>query len=192
MPEDLQNEHTGPGAGASTPETEPLARPSTLLGPRAKLFAALGLAAAALIYFSVTAFQGATVEFMKVKEVAGLGPTPDGRTVGVLGKLVEDSFVRSADGVTANFQLKDEDGNGSTLPVVYSGEVGQVFFNDHSEIILQGAVEPDGVFAARTLTVRCPSKYLTEQERAEIEAQNNGDPLPPPYQPDYFESGPST
>lgn len=71
--------------------------------------------------------------------------------------------------------------------MVYKGEIGQVFFNDHSEIILQGQKLVDGSFNAENLTVRCPSKYLTEAEQAEIDAQNAGDPSAPPYQPDYFD-----
>lgn len=120
-----------------------------------------------------------------MSEIASAGPTPDGLIEGVKGKLVPGSYVRSADGVTANFQLVDE-GDAVSVPVTYRGEVGQVFFNEHSEIIVQGTVEPGGTFHADTLTVRCPSKYLTEQERAELAAQDGEQPSTPPYQPDYF------
>ncbi len=106
--------------------------------------------------------------------------------MGVIGKLVQDSYVRDADGLTARFSIKDEDG-AEELEITYKGEIGQVFFNDHSEIILQGQKLVDGSFTADNLTVRCPSKYLTEAEQAEIEAQNNGNPEVPPYQPDYFD-----
>lgn len=165
----------------------PAARPATLFSPRVKIGLVFALIAAPLIYFAFVAFDGATVNFNKVADVAAAGPTPDDRTVGVIGKLVQDSYVRSADGVTANFTLVDEDGS-MPMDVTYKGEIGQVFFNDHSEIILQGRMGDDQVFHADTLTVRCPSKYLTEQERAEIEAQDAGLPLPPPYQPDYFQN----
>jgi cytochrome c-type biogenesis protein CcmE len=162
------------------------ARTSTLMGPRAKLAFAFVLVAAALAYFAFTAFEGATVDYMSVAQVADQAPTADDRQVGVTGKLVQDSYVRDADGITARFSIKDEDGN-EELEVTYKGEIGQVFFNDHSEIILQGQKLVDGSFNAENLTVRCPSKYLTEAERAEIDAQNNGDPEAPPYQPDYFD-----
>ncbi len=163
-----------------------IAKPATLFSPRVKLGVVFSLIAAGLIYFAFTAFGSATVEFSKVADVATAGPTNEDRQVGVIGKLVQNSYVRSADGVTANFALVDEDGS-TPMQVKYSGEIGQVFFNDHSEIILKGRLLPDQVFEADVLTVRCPSKYLTEQERAEIEAQDSGQPLPPPYQPDYFD-----
>ncbi len=165
--------------------SEPTAKSATLFSPRVKLGFVFVVVAAGLVYFALTAFDSATVNFNKVEEVAASGPTEEDRTVGVIGKLVQDSYVRSADGVTANFALVDEGGS-TQMQVKYTGEIGQVFFNDHSEIILQGRMGSDQVFEADTLTVRCPSKYLTEQERAELEAQDAGLPLPPPYQPDYF------
>lgn len=161
------------------------AKTATLFSPRLKLGIVFVLVAAGLVYFGVTAFTSATVRFNKVQDIVNAGPTAEDRMVGLIGKLVEDSYVRSADGVTAEFALVDE-GGAEQVRVVYAGEIGQVFFNDHSEIILQGRMGTDQVFEAETLTVRCPSKYLTEQELAEIEAQDNGLPLPPPYQPDYF------
>ena len=163
-----------------------VARTSTLMGPRAKLGFAFVLVAAALVYFAFTAFEGATVDYLSVAQVSEGAPTATDRQVGVTGKLVQDSYVRDADGITAHFAIKDEDGL-EVLDVLYAGEIGQVFFNDHSEIILQGQKMVDGSFNADNLTVRCPSKYLTEAERAELEAQNEGDPLAPPYQPDYFD-----
>jgi len=156
------------------------------MGPRAKLAFALVLVAAALAYFAFTAFEGATVNYLSVAQAITESPTPADRQVGVSGKLVQDSYVREADGLTAHFSLKDEDGV-DQIQITYRGEIGQVFFNDHSEIILQGQKLVDGSFTADNLTVRCPSKYLTEAEQAELEAQNEGDPAPPPYQPDYFD-----
>ena len=156
------------------------------MGPRAKLAFAFILVAAALAYFAFTAFEGATVDYLSVEQVSSEAPTAVDRQVGVIGKLVQDSYVRDADGLTAHFAIKDEDGV-QELNITYTGEIGQVFFNDHSEIILQGQKMVDGSFNADNLTVRCPSKYLTEAELAELEAQNNGDPLAPPYQPDYFD-----
>ncbi|HIF72247.1 MAG TPA: cytochrome c maturation protein CcmE [Dehalococcoidia bacterium] len=170
----------------STPVVVTPARTSTLMGPRAKLAFTFVLVAGALAYFAFTAFQGATVDYLSVEQASTQSPTAVDRQVGVIGKLVQDSYVRDADGLTAHFSIKDEDGL-EELDITYTGEIGQVFFNDHSEIILQGQKLADGSFTADNLTVRCPSKYLTEAEQAEIEAQNNGDPAAPPYQPDYFD-----
>lgn len=171
------------------PTQQSLAKPSTLFAPRTKVIFSLVMVVGALFYFGFTAFQNATVQYMRVDELAAQGSTPDGRMLGVSGKLVPHSYHRSPDGLVANFEMKDEDGS-QAVPVKYAGEVGQVFFNEHSELILQGTMGDDGVFTADHLTVRCPSKYLTEQERAEIEAQDSGEPLSPPYQSgEYGTSG---
>jgi cytochrome c-type biogenesis protein CcmE len=155
----------------------PLARPSTLFSAKGKAIFALVVLSAALAYFGYVAFAGATVKYHSVASALQLGPTPDGRSVGVKGKLVQGTYTRTADGLTANFRVRDEDGP-AQLAVRYSGEVGQVFFNEHSEIILQGAIGPDGALAASNLTIRCPSKYLTEAERAELESQKKTGPRP--------------
>ena len=162
------------------------AQTTTLMGPRAKMIFAFTLASIALAYFAFTAFQGATVNYLSVDQASFESPTASDRQVGVTGKLVKDSYVRDADGLTARFSIRDENGS-EKLAVTYAGEIGQVFFNDHSEIIVQGRKLVDGSFKADNLTVRCPSKYLTEAEKAELDAQNNGDPSAPPYQPDYFD-----
>ncbi len=161
------------------------AKSTVLLSGKAKIAAVAGLFLIGVVYLAATAFSEATVEYLSINEVVENGAYGDAQSIGVLGKLVPGSYIKSPDGVTANFRLKDEGGS-IELPVVYSGEVGQVFFNDHSEIILNGTMGSDGVLEAQLLTVRCPSKYLTEQEQMELDGKLE----PPPYQPDYFSSEP--
>lgn len=186
MASDRNNQNSNSGSNIEDEILFPqaTAKAATLFSPRVKIGIVFVLVVAGLVYFGLTAFSSATVRFNKVEDIVKSGPTAEDRMVGVIGKLVQDSYVRSADGVTAEFALVDEGGS-DQIKVVYAGEIGQVFFNEQSEIILQGRMGTE-VFEAETLTVRCPSKYLTEQERAEIEAQDAGLPLPPAYQPDYF------
>jgi cytochrome c-type biogenesis protein CcmE len=175
-PSDPTPQGASPTADAPV-QPAPLARPSTLFTLKTKAAFALVIVAGALIYFGYVAFQGATVAYHSVAQASALGPTPQDRAIGVKGKLVQGSYVRSPDGLVANFRLRDEDGP-VQIPVRYSGEIGQVFFNEHSEIILQGALGNDRTFTAELLTVRCPSKYLTEAERAELDAQKRAEPRP--------------
>ena len=166
----------------------PYAHTSTLFSARIKLGFSLVLVTVALAYFAFTVFRGSTVSYLSVAETVGQSATEPDRQIGVLGKLVKDSYVRDPDGLAAHFAIKDEKGI-KELAVTYRGEIGQVFFNDHSEIILRGKKLTDGSFTADNLTVRCPSKYLTEAEQAELQLQlqNNNEPVAPPYQPDYFD-----
>ena len=161
------------------------AKSTVLMSGKARIVAVAVIFVVGIVYLAITAFNEATVEFLSVDEVVNIEASGETRSVGVLGKLVPGSYIKSPDGVTANFRLMDEHGS-IELPVVYSGEIGQVFFNDHSEIILNGKLNSDGVLQAEMLTVRCPSKYLTEQEQMELDGQLE----PPPYQPDYFDKQP--
>ena len=179
----VTSEHQDTANSSST--SSDVAKSTVLLSGKAKIAAIAALFLVGVVYLAVTAFNEATVEFLSIEDAVKIQSNNDASSVGVLGKLVPGSYIKSPDGVTANFRLVDENGS-VELPVVYSGEVGQVFFNDHSEIILNGTMGPDGVLQAEMLTVRCPSKYLTEQEQMELDGQIE----PPPYQPDYFDAKP--
>lgn len=120
------------------------------------------LFAGALAYFAFLAFRSATVYYLTVGELEAQGPTESGRLVRVAGKLVQGSFVRGDDPLDVNFDLRDELGN--LLPVTYRGEVGQIFFNEYSEIILEGKYTGRRVFETETLIVKCPSKYIALEE----------------------------
>ena len=79
-----------------------------------------------------------------------------GRSFRVKGELVAQSFIRQDLDTTAEFTLFEDD---HTLKATYSGVVPDLFFDEHSEIILHGVYGPDEVFRAETVSVLCPSKY---------------------------------
>ncbi len=163
---------TTPADGA---DTSPVAASTTLFSPRVKLGVVLLLFVAALAYLAVTTFRNATVFYVSVAELRAGGPTEEGKLVRVSGKLVSETFARSPSGVDASFQLQDSAGD--VLEVNYlRGEVGQIFFNPHSTIDLEGRYTADGVFVTDTLVVKCPSKYVTEQERAELAGEDPDTP----------------
>ena len=58
---------------------------------------------------------------------------------------------------------RDKD-NENNVKVSYSGEIGSVFFNEYSELIMQGYFDKKDTFVATNLSVRCPSKYMTEED----------------------------
>ena len=135
---------------------------ATLFSPRTKLIIFGVLIIAALGFFATQAFRNASVYYLTVNEIQEQGITGDGSLVRVAGKLVTESFERADTGFEVSFSIRDEDGG--ILPVEYSGEVGQLFFNDHSELILEGAYGEDGVFSTETLIVKCPTKYVNVQD----------------------------
>lgn len=150
---------------------------STLISPRARLILFGVLIVAVLGFFATMALQNASVYYVTVSELQAQGVVNDGTLVRVAGKLVDDSFVRHENGLDIEFAIRDEEGE--VLNVAYSGEVGQIFFNDHSELILEGAYGHDGVFSTEQLIVKCPTKYVNVQDNAN--AATDGELVDPDY-----------
>lgn len=122
------------------------------------LGAALALAVGFMIY---SAFPGNVRYYLEVSEFLGGAEYQDGRALRVSGKLAPDSFHREGNGTQAYFRLVDKggDGSGPSLPAAYDGVMPDLFFNPHSEIILEGSYGREGVFNADNILVKCPSKY---------------------------------
>ena len=124
---------------------------------RVKLFLALAVLVGAMGYFAFMAFQGATVYYLTVGELQERGPRDDGRLVRVSGKLEPDSFAREGKSILANFRLTD---GVQTMAAVHEGVLSDLFFNEHSDIILEGTYGADGIFVSENVIVKCPSKYI--------------------------------
>ena len=128
---------------------------------RIKLLIAFVVLVAALGYFAYKSLEGATVYYYTVGEMIDIGFTPEDRMVRVSGKLVPDSFHRAEGSILAEFNLTDGSEN---LSASHSGVLPDLFFNEHSEIILEGRYHPDGVFMSENVIVKCPSKYVALEE----------------------------
>ena len=128
---------------------------------RGKILIGLVVLIGALGYFAFMAFQSATVYYYTVGELPGAGFTPEGRVVRVSGKLVPASFHRDEGSTLAQFALTD---GSETLRAVHEGVLPDLFFNEHSEIILEGSYTPGGVFESQNVIVKCPSKYIAVEK----------------------------
>ena len=126
-----------------------------LTARKVKIFLAVAVLAGAFGYFAFVAFESATRFYYTVGEVHE--SAREGEVVRVSGKLVPDSFLREEDSTLARFTLTDGTQN---LTAIHDGVVPDLFFNEHSEIILEGELRPDGVFESHDVTVKCPSKYI--------------------------------
>ena len=130
---------------------------------RLKLLVGAVAVIGALVYFSFMAFQNATVYYYTVGEANELAQGDNGRLVRVNGKLIPTSFNRDDGSTEARFQLTD--GN-STMIAVHDGVLPDLFFNDHSEIILEGSFDKEMVFRSENVIVKCPSKYVAVEEES--------------------------
>lgn len=126
------------------------------------LGAVVALAVGYMIY---AAFPGNTQYFMTVGEFLQGEQYQDGRTLRVSGKLVQESFQRQGVSTLSYFQLSDQSGPaGRNLRASYVGVMPDLFFNPHSEIILEGRYGEDQVFETDNILVKCPSKYRSLEE----------------------------
>ena len=153
-------EHSVPPWAEPLPEDEA----GGLFARKGKLIVAAAVMLGALGYFAFMAFQSATVYSYSVSELNALGPTPQGKLVRVNGSLVQDSFARADASTIAEFALTDD---AQSVSAQYEGVLPDLFFNPHSEIILEGAYGEDGVFMTQNVLVKCPSKYISLDEDSE-------------------------
>ena len=131
-----------------------------LTAHRVKVLLAAAVLTAALGYLGFQAFQSATAYYLTVGELVERGATEEGRTVRVNGKLVEGSFDRSEGSTVATFSLTD---GTQTITAQHDGTIPDLFFNEHSELTLEGSYGEDGVFQSHFVTVKCPSKYIAAE-----------------------------
>ena len=144
---------------APLPETQPPDE-GILSSHRVKMLIAFAVLVGALGYFVFKAFSGAAVYYYTVGEINDIGPSPEGKTVRVSGKLEPESFHRAAGSTLSEFRLTD---GSETLAAAHEGVLPDLFFNEHSEIILEGSYDPNGVFKSENIIVKCPSKYVAAE-----------------------------
>ena len=135
-----------------------------LTANRGKFLIAAIVLISSLVYFAFMAFQSATVYYYTVGEINTQASTPEGRMVRVSGKLVPDSFHRSVGSTVAHFSLTDGE---NTMNAMHNGVLPDLFFNEHSEIILEGVQQSGKEFDSQNVIVKCPSKYVALSEEDE-------------------------
>ncbi len=105
-----------------------------------------------LAYMLVNQFS---TYYLTVSEFWEKGDSVNGKQLRVGGQIVTESVHWDTESVTLSFTLADGE---ARLPVVYKGAVPDTFRAD-SDIIVEGKLEPQGVFGATKLITKCPSKY---------------------------------
>ena len=108
-------------------------------------------------YLIFAAARGSVAYYLTIAELAERGPSQ--RNVRVAGVILGESIVWEARDLNLEFEMVDESG---TLSVVYSGARPDMF-RDGAEVVVEGRYTPEGVFEARTMLLKCPSKYEEAQ-----------------------------
>lgn len=104
-------------------------------------------------YLVFSAARGSAAYYMTIEEVKTQGASE--RTVRVTGNVVGESIVWEPRDLRLQFEIADDVGR---LLAVYHGSRPDMF-RDGAQVVLEGRYSPQGVFEARTMLLKCPSKY---------------------------------
>ena len=104
-------------------------------------------------YLVFTAASGSAAYYVTIQEALDQGPSK--RNVRVSGTIVGESIVWEPRDLLLQFDMVDENGR---MSVVYSGARPDMF-RDQAELVVEGKLSPEGIFEARTIVLKCPSKY---------------------------------
>ena len=104
-------------------------------------------------YLVFAAASGSAAYYVTIQEALDQGPSR--RNVRVSGTIVGESIVWEPRDLLLQFDVVDESGR---MSVVYNGARPDMF-RDQAELVVEGKLTPEGIFEARTLVLKCPSKY---------------------------------
>jgi cytochrome c-type biogenesis protein CcmE len=118
----------------------------------------LGAVVAACLGYLVVSATGSSAEYYQT--IAEMRAHPASGNVRVLG-VVQDDVNRSDGGLHVRFTAAE---GGQTMPVDYRGTVPDIF-RPGIQVVVDGRMGSDGVFHARTLEAKCPSRFSSAQSQ---------------------------
>ncbi len=124
---------------------------------RTRFFIAFLLMILGIGLLVAVSFRGSMVYYLSVSEYmqsSGRVPGP----VRVNGRVVPGSIEKEPAKMGVRFAMTDGE---NTLPVVYEKIVPDTFV-ERAEVVVEGKLDPAGVFHADVLLAKCPSKYEAE------------------------------
>ena len=105
-------------------------------------------------YLIYTALGGSAEYYVTVSDLRAHTPTGDVRVAGV----VQGDVQKSDGGLHVTFTEKD---GTASMPVEYTGSLPDIF-QPGITVVVEGRLGTDGVFHARTLLAKCPSRFSTQ------------------------------
>lgn len=125
------------------------------LGQRMRTAIPLAVVLAGLVYLIVTAVSSSTMFYLTVDEALARGRSVWGRPLRVSGVVEDRSIVWDARNLVLTFAIRE---SGPAMPAVYRGPRPDNFAAG-AKVILEGRINPQGVFEASKLMMTCPSRY---------------------------------
>ena len=115
--------------------------------------AAMLVVAACVGYLIYTASGGSSEYYLTVSELRSHPQSGDVRVAGV----VQNDVVRSDGGMHVQFTEKDST---AAVLVDYTGPLPDIF-QPGITVVAEGKLAKDGVFHARNILAKCPSRFAT-------------------------------
>src|SRR5712664_2207747 len=112
-----------------------------------------GVVAACVGFLVYSASGGSSEYYLTVSELRAHATSGDVRVAGVVQNDVQRSFVWN------HAEITEKDGTAS-IPVEYSGSLPDIF-QPGITVVAEGRLGADGVFHARTVLAKCPSRFAT-------------------------------
>ena len=109
--------------------------------------------AACVGYLIYSASGGSAEYYLTVSQLRSHAVAGDVRVAGV----VQSDVQKSNGGLDVRFTEKD---GTASMPVDYSGSLPDIF-QPGITVVVEGRLGSDGVFHARTLLAKCPSRFST-------------------------------
>ena len=109
--------------------------------------------AACVAYLVYAASGGSTDYYVTVSQLSAQPPNADVRVAGV----VQNDVLRSNHGLHVTFTEKD---GTASVPVEYTGTLPDIF-QPGITVVAEGRLGADGVFHARAVLAKCPSRFST-------------------------------
>ncbi len=110
--------------------------------------------------------QGSFVYYLTVGEYIEKGATK-GDNFRINGIVLDGSIQRDALGQKVIFKITDREMKPAISPhlltISFQGSVPDTF-TDGADIVVEGAMSPEGIFEAHTLLAKCPSKYESAEK----------------------------
>lgn len=125
--------------------------------------AAALLFAGGLAWLLFSGLSENSVYFLNVAEAKAQDPAKLA-SARLFGTVAPHGLARPDGSGDLRFLLEDKDDKAVTVAVSYRGTVPDTF-KEGAEVIVEGGMEKDGSFSAKTLMTKCPSKYQKQNRQ---------------------------
>ncbi|NPA90483.1 MAG: cytochrome c maturation protein CcmE [Chloroflexi bacterium] len=136
-------------------QVQSLARPQRA-NKRLKFLIGGLLILVAVAYLTVSALNSTSAYYRTPTEVLEQKDQLVGKPLRVSGKLLAETIVWKPKTMELTFEVSDD--NGARLPIYFKG-VKPDNMTEAAEVIVEGKLRPDGVVEAKSLLLKCPSRY---------------------------------